>query len=33
MDQQKQQETLQLNRQKLQLQEAKLNQPGGQYGG
>jgi hypothetical protein len=33
LDQQKAQEINQVNRQKLQLQEAKLNQPGGQYGG
>jgi len=31
LDQQKSQETNQINRQKLQLQQAKLNQPGGQY--
>jgi hypothetical protein len=29
LDQQKQQEVSQINRQKLQLQQAKLNQPGG----
>jgi hypothetical protein len=31
LDQQKQQENTSINRQKLQLQQAKLNQPGGRY--
>jgi hypothetical protein len=33
LDQQKQQETNQINLQKLQLQQAKVNQTGGQYAG